>query len=95
MLGLTNLFEPASHYSELAMHIIIATAPHNMADGKSREVTAHLGENVVNEKEYLSAMVSIDSEIDSWAIPKVDRRRERLVRSVGLRKVERWNCCRY
>jgi hypothetical protein len=61
---------------------------------KLREVQAYLGENVVNEKEYLSAIVSVDPGICSWKIPKIERCGWRSRRFADVRKVERLSCCR-
>jgi hypothetical protein len=37
------------------------------------EVQAYLGEKVVNEKEYLSAIASVDPGIYCEVIPKIER----------------------
>ena len=62
--------------------------------GESREVQAYLGEKVVKEKEYRSAIVSVDPGIKPGVIPKKDRCGWRSGTFVDVRKVERLSCCR-
>jgi hypothetical protein len=56
----TNLFEPTSHWQQLAVETIIAKWHYGVPLGEAVEVQAYLGEKVVKEKEYLSAIASVD-----------------------------------
>jgi hypothetical protein len=57
-------------------------------------VQAYLGEKVVNEKEYLSAIVSADPGFDPGASPEKGRCGWRSRTFVDVREVERLSCCR-
>jgi hypothetical protein len=57
-------------------------------------VQAYLGEKVVKEKEYLSAIASVNPGISSGVIPKIERYGWRPKGYADLRKVERLSCRR-
>jgi len=57
-------------------------------------VEAYLGEKVVKEKEYLSAIVSVDLGIYSRIIPRKERCEWRLWNFAESRDAERLSCCR-
>ena len=65
---------------------------------KATDGRAYLGENVVNEKEYLSAMISFRPEICSGVTPEEERCTGSLMRFERLRRVEDgavvvdWSC---
>ncbi len=60
---------------------------------KAGGIQAYLGEKVVKEKEYLSAIVSVDPGIYYGAIPKIERRGWRSMRFADGKEVERLSCC--
>ena len=60
----------------------------------SGEVQAYLGEKVVKEKEYLSAIVSADLENYSGMLPKREIFEWRLKDFADMKEDERLSCCR-
>jgi hypothetical protein len=79
ILNCTNLFGPASHYRYISIEHVKYSDRSRCAWWQAGVERSYLGENVVKEKEYLSAMISVRFEIYSGLIPKADRGREGLM----------------
>jgi hypothetical protein len=63
--------------------------------GESYVERTYLGENVVRENEYLSAMMSVKAGIDVVESPEADVCRQRLMEFGNVGQGERLSCCRW